>query len=119
MKWLLLSVVIATTVLGDVLQSREMKITGDAAAGPPGLGRVLRLIAVRRYLLLSILAMAISFFAFLALVQTTPLSFAAPASAPSFIIETALAKLALGERVTLRRGAGALLVFGGILLISR
>ena len=119
MRWILLSVVVVSAVIGDLLQSYEMKEEGEQSGGAPGLLRVLRLIASRRYLILAILAMAISFFAFLALVQTEPLSFAVPASAASFILETALAKLLLGERVTLRRGAGVLLVFGGILLISR
>lgn len=119
MKWLLLGIVVVTTVLGDLLQSLEMKQEGDRSGGAPGLWRVIRLIVSRRYLILAMLSMALSFFAFLALVQTEPLSFAVPASAASFILETVLAKLLLGERVTLRRGAGSLLVFSGILLISR
>lgn len=119
MKWLLLSIVIVSVVIGDLLQSYEMKEEAGQSGGAPGVMRVLRLVVSRRYLILSILSMAISFFAFLALVQTEPLSFAVPASAGSFILETALAKLLLGEHVTLRRGAGVLLVFGGILLISR
>jgi drug/metabolite transporter (DMT)-like permease len=119
MKWVLLGIVVVSTVVGDLLQSRQMKEEGDRSGSAPGLGRVLHLIVVRRYLLLSIVSMAISFFAFLALVQTEPISFAVPASAASFILETVLARLVLGERVTMRRGAGALLVTFGILLISR
>jgi len=119
MKWLLVGVVVSTTVLADLLQSHQMKDEGDALGGAPGLVRVLRLVLCRRYLILAILSMAVSFFAFLALVQTQPLSFAVPATAPAFILETVLAKLLLGERVSFRRGAGVLLVFGGILLIAR
>jgi uncharacterized membrane protein len=47
------------------------------------------------------------------------LSFAVPASASSFILETVLAKLVLKEDVGMRRGAGALLVLGGVLLLAR
>lgn len=119
MKWLLLSIVVVSTVMGDLLQSHEMKEEGDRFGTAPGFMRVLWLIAKRRYLLLSIASMAVSFFAFLALVQTQPLSFAVPASAASFILETILAKFVLGERVTVRRGIAALLVSGGIVLISR
>ena len=119
MKWILLTIVVFSAVLGDVMQSYEMKGAGDPSGGAPGLARVLRLIVSRRFLLLSVLSMALSFFAFLALVQTEPLSFAVPASAASFILETVLAKVLLGEHITFRRGTGALLVFGGILLISR
>ncbi len=119
MKWLLLAIVVVTTVAGDLLQSFEMRQEGDRTGHAPGIGRVLQLVVRRRYLLLSILAMAISFFAFLALVQTEPLSFAVPASAASFILETLLANLVLGENISFRRGMGAILVFAGILLIAR
>jgi uncharacterized membrane protein len=63
--------------------------------------------------------MGISFFAFLVLVQTEPLSFAVPASAASFIFETVLAKFVLNEQVTARRAIGSILVLGGILLVAR
>jgi drug/metabolite transporter (DMT)-like permease len=63
--------------------------------------------------------MAVAFFAFLALVQTEPLSFAVPASAGSFILETILAKVLLRENVGKLRAAGALLVFAGIILVAR
>jgi drug/metabolite transporter (DMT)-like permease len=119
MKWLLLSLVVCSAVLGDLLQSREMKIAGRDSGKIPGAIRVLRLIAERRYLLLSILSMAVSFFAFLALVQTEPISFAVPASAASFIVETLLAKVWLKERLSGRRTLGTLVVFGGILLVAR
>jgi drug/metabolite transporter (DMT)-like permease len=119
MRWLLLAVVVLSTVAGDILQSFAMRQEGRGSEKPPGLARVVWLIFRRSYLLLSVFSMAISFFAFLALVQTEPLSFAVPASAASFILETILARVILGERISLRRGTGALLVFAGILLISR
>jgi drug/metabolite transporter (DMT)-like permease len=118
-KWVLLGLVIFTAVFGDLLQSREMKIVGRGSDRLPGAWRVMRLIVERRYLLLAILCMAVSFFAFLALVQTEPISFAVPASAGSFVIETLLAKLWLKERLSARRSLGTLVVFGGILLVAR
>jgi uncharacterized membrane protein len=42
-----------------------------------------------------------------------------PASAASFIVETILAKVLLKEHIGLRRGAGALLVLCGIVLLAR
>ena len=119
MKWLLLAVIVASTVAGDLLQSRGMKIAGGSSAAAPGLARVLGLITSRRDLALAILCMAVSFFAFLALVQTEPISFAVPASAGSFVAETILARFLLRERVASRRALGALLVAGGILLVAR
>ena len=119
MKWLLLSIVVGATALSDLLQSHEMKRAGEQSIGARGLSRMLRTIARRRELILSIGCLAISFFAFMALVQAEPLSFAVPASAASFIIETLLAKLVLKEEVGVRRSAGALLVLGGIVLLAR
>ena len=81
MKWVLLSVMVIATVLSDLLQSYEMKRAGEQSVGARGLGRLLRTIARRRYLILSIVFLACSFFSFMALVQTEPLSFAVPASA--------------------------------------
>ena len=119
MKWILLAVIVASTVVSDVLQSREMRSAAQGSTDAPGLARVLALTVSRRYLVLAILCMAVSFFAFLALVQTEPISFAVPASAGSFVLETALAKFLLGERIALRRGAGALLVACGIVLVAQ
>jgi drug/metabolite transporter (DMT)-like permease len=118
-KWLLLGIVIVSAVLGDLLQSREMKIAGQNSGRMPGAVKVLRLIFERRYLLLAIVSMAVSFFAFLALVQTEPISFAVPASAGSFVIETLLAKLWLKESLSGRRTLGTLVVLAGILLVAR
>jgi len=119
MKWMLLSIVVTATALSDLLQSHEMKRAGEQSVGARGLARLLKTIAMRRYLILSIVCLAISFFAFMALVQAEPLSFAVPASASSFILETVLAKFVLKEHVGMRRGAGALLVLGGVMLLAR
>jgi drug/metabolite transporter (DMT)-like permease len=118
-KWILLAVIVAATVLGDLLQSYEMKRSGEQSVDARGLARLLRMIVSRRYLFLGIVCMAISFFAFMALVQTAPLSFAVPASAATFVLETVLAKFVLKEAVGTRRAAGALLVLGGVVLLAR
>jgi drug/metabolite transporter (DMT)-like permease len=117
-KWLLLSVIVLATVMGDLLQSYEMKRSGEQSVNARGLARLLRMIVSRRHLLLSIFCMAISFFAFMALVQIAPLSFAVPASAATFVLETLLAKFVLKEHVGKRRAAGALLVLSGVVLLA-
>jgi drug/metabolite transporter (DMT)-like permease len=109
---------VTATVLSDLLQSYEMKKAGRQSVGGRGLLRLLRLIARRRYLILAILCMAVSFFSFMALVQAEPLSFAVPASAASYVFETVLAKVVLRERIGLRRAAGTLIVLGGVLLVG-
>ncbi len=119
MKWVLLAVIVVATVLADLLQSHEMKRSGEQRVDARGLGRLLRMLVSRRYLVLAIVCMAFSFFAFLALVQVTPLSFAVPASAATFVLETLLAKLVLKEAVGKRRALGAMLVLGGVLLLAQ
>jgi drug/metabolite transporter (DMT)-like permease len=118
MKWLLVALMVVATVLSDLLQSYEMKRAGEQSVGARGMLRLLGMIAQRRFLILAILCMAVSFFSFMALVQTEPLSFAVPASAASFILETILAKLVLKERVGVKRAAGALLVLAGVVLLG-
>jgi len=119
MKWLLLALVIFPAVLGDLLQSREMKRAGGADEHMPGAGAVLWLLVTKRNLLLAMFCMAVSFFAFLALVQTEPISFAVPASAGTFVVETILARLWLKERSSPRKILGTLVVFGGLMLVAR
>ncbi|HUA82256.1 MAG TPA: EamA family transporter [Bryobacteraceae bacterium] len=118
MKWLLVGLMVAATVVSDLLQSREMKRAGHHSVDARGLLRLLRLIAERRFLALAVACMAVSFFTFMALVQTEPLSFAVPASAASFIFETLSAKFLLREKVGVRRAAGALLVLCGVVLVG-
>jgi uncharacterized membrane protein len=119
MKWILLAIMVATTVAADLLQSREMKTAVSENEDLDGNWRILRLIGTRRYLALAILSMALSFFAFLALVQIEPISFVVPASSASFVIEIILARFILKERLTTRRALGVLLVSGGIILVAR
>jgi len=63
-------------------------------------------------------AMAISFFAFMALVSIAELSFAVPATAITYILETILAKYMLKEQVSGTRWAGVLLVAAGVGLLT-
>lgn len=118
-RWVLVSIIVVCTVLSDLLQSHTMKQTGEQKVDARGLARLIKIIARRRALLASIFLMAISFFAFMALVQREPLSFAVPASAATLILETLLAKWVLREPVGARRFAAAALVLGGVVLLSR
>ncbi len=117
--WLLLAAIVACTVSGDLLQSFEMKRHGEITDfGPSGIGRALTAMARKKFLILAVFFMAISFFAFLALVQTADLSFAVPASAASIVFETILARLILKERVDSRRWWGVCLVALGVALLA-
>ena len=111
--WLLVSIIVAATCTGDVLQSLEMKRHAESGLGDTASG-----IFRRPLLMLSVVFMAVSFFAFIVLLQFADLSFAVPASALSFVIETILARWILRERVNARRWMGTLLVAGGVALLT-
>jgi drug/metabolite transporter (DMT)-like permease len=116
--WLLVALIVAGTVAGDTLQSFEMKRHGEIHFRSSSLGRVAANLAMKKYLILAIVCMAISFFAFMTLVSQADLSFAVPASAASFVFETILARLVLRERVDAKRWMGAALVAGGVALLA-
>lgn len=117
--WLLVSGVVVSTLLADLLQSGAMKRHGKVTDFRPGSisrtwGRMLQMTPV----LLSVLFMASSFFFFLKLLEISALSFAVPATAGSIVVETAVARIALGETVTPLRWIGVSLVALGVLLLA-
>ena len=63
--------------------------------------------------------MAVSFFAFMTLLEGADLSFAVPASAASLVLETILARIVLKEHVDTRRWLGACLVACGVALLAK
>jgi len=119
MKWLLVAVIAAATTISDVLQAAAMKRHGEIRDFRPGaIGRLLALLARNKLIVVSIAAMTVSFFAFIALLAVADLSFAVPATAASYVLETVLAKYLLQEPVTWARWAGASLVACGVALLS-
>jgi drug/metabolite transporter (DMT)-like permease len=114
-QWILVGVIVAATTLGDLLQSSEMKKHGEIEEIRPGL---LADFARRGRLILAVAFMAVSFFAFMTLLSVADLSFAVPATAATYVVETILAKYVLKERVTGRRWAGALLVACGVAMLA-
>ncbi len=121
MKWLMVALIVGSTVLADLLQSFEMKRHGEVEMEdlrPGRVGRMLAGLARRGPLVLAVFLMAISFFAFMKLLSVADLSFAVPVTAASVVIETILAKLVLKEHVTRMRWAGACFVACGAALLA-
>ena len=116
---LLVALVVIPGTVGDVLNSIGMERMGEITDwSVPNLLLVGRGMLRNGYILAGMPAMAISFFALMALLSTTAMSFAVPITASSYILETALAKYLLGERVDWRRWAGACLVAVGVAMLS-
>lgn len=119
MKWIVIALMTAATTTGEVLQAMGMKRHGEIRDFRPGaLGRALALAVRNRFVIGGFAAMAVSFFAFMKLLTLSDLSFAVPVSAVTYVAETILAKYVLKEHVNRLRWAGALLVIGGVVLVS-
>jgi bacterial/archaeal transporter family protein len=120
MTWLLVAIIVVSTAVGQVLQAVEMRRHGEIHDfRPSAIGRLLGLLARNKYIVASVVALGISFFAFMALLSATDMSFAVPATAASYVLETVLAKYLLKEPVGMGRWAGASLVAVGVALLSR
>jgi drug/metabolite transporter (DMT)-like permease len=119
MKWALIGVVVAATTAGEVMQALGMRRHGEIRDfRPSALGRAAAILARNGFVIGSVAAMAISFFAYMALLTVADLSFAVPATAITYVFETVLAKYVLKEQVNWLRWAGAWLVICGVALVS-
>ena len=85
---------------------------------PSGIRALLATMARKKYLILAVFFMALSFFAFLKLLEIADLSYAVPVSALTIVIDTVLARVLLKEHVDWRRWTGAALVTAGVYLVS-
>ena len=116
---LLVALVVVPGTVGDLLSSAGMKRQGPVTDwSPRGLLRLVRHLIRNPYIMAGVPAMAVSFFALLVLLSRSAISFAVPLTASSYVLETALAKYLLHERVHWRRWVGASLVALGVALLS-
>jgi drug/metabolite transporter (DMT)-like permease len=113
MQWTLVLAVVLTTIGGDLLQAREMQKHSRS-----GIAETTVHFFRRPLLIASIVCMALSFVAFLLLLRVADLSFAVPATAASFVFETALARWYLREHVDVRRWVASLLVTCGVAMLA-
>ncbi|HEY1336501.1 MAG TPA: EamA family transporter [Bryobacteraceae bacterium] len=119
MKWALIAIIVTATTVGEVLQALGMRRHGEIRDFRPGaLGRAAALLARNRFVIGSVVAMAVSFFAYMGLLTVSDLSFAVPATAVTYVFETILARYVLKEHVNWLRWAGASLVICGVALVS-
>ena len=119
MKWMLVGIIALCNTTGDVFNAAGMKRQGELdQLNVRSVGRMLARIFHNPLVLCGLAALAISFFAFLSLLSIATVSFAVPATAISYLLETALAKYVLKEVVTWRRWTGAILVACGVALLS-
>ena len=113
MKWILVMIIVACNASGDLLNSFGMR-----RQGPVEKLTVLRKLVRNGYVIGGVFAMAVAFFALLSLLSIADLSFAVPATAASYLVETILAKAILKEDVRWQRWLGAIMVACGVGLLA-
>ena len=119
MRFFLLFFVVGGTVAGDLLKAAGMRRAGPIDDfRPRSLAADARRIGGSPLICLCLLGYTLSFFAFMALLSIADVSFAVPATAAAYVVETLLAKTLLGETISTRRWASALLVTCGVVLVS-
>lgn len=119
MKWILVGIIALCNTLGDVLNTAGMKRQGEVEdLRPRSFGMMIKRIFRNPLVLCGFAAMAVSFFALLSLLSIATVSFAVPATAISYLLETLLAKYILREDVRWRRWAAASLVACGVVMLS-
>jgi drug/metabolite transporter (DMT)-like permease len=119
MKWLLVLVIVLCNASGDLMNAYGMQRHGAVKDfRPSGIRRLLQSLAQNRFVVGGTVAMAIGFFALLALLSIADLSFAVPATSASYLLETILAKSLLKEDVRWQRWMGACMVACGVGLLS-
>jgi drug/metabolite transporter (DMT)-like permease len=119
MKWILVAVIVLGNTTGDLLNTTGMKRHGEIENFHPGhIAHLLHSLARNGFVVGGIAAMAVSFFSLMALLSIADLSFAIPATAGSYMVETLLARYLLGEHIVPLRWAGASLVAFGVMLLA-
>jgi drug/metabolite transporter (DMT)-like permease len=111
-----LIVVFGTT--GEIFMSRAMKETGEVKNFRPAalVAVILRALRVK-WMWFGVGMMAIGFFSLLAVFSFENVSFVVPVTALSYVVGALGGRFFLGERVSLQRWIGILLVCAGVTLV--
>ena len=109
--WFLLIVSVLSGTAGDLLNAKSMRDHGEIHDFRPGaVAHVIAWLARDFFMLAGVLAQAVSFFSFAALLGVADLSFAVPATALGRCSQDSLREIFLREYVCWRRWTGAPLV---------
>jgi drug/metabolite transporter (DMT)-like permease len=119
--WAGITLVVISSVAGDVLLAKGMKQVGDVGhlLRSAGISTVVLRTLRNSNFLLGLLSMTISFYSLLFGLSWGDLSLVAPAAASlTFVGNAVAARIFLHERVDRRRWMAALLVAGGVALLA-
>jgi drug/metabolite transporter (DMT)-like permease len=115
--FLMFFIVVFGTV-GEIFVSRAMKENGEVKNFRPValLAVILRALRVK-WMWLGVGMMAVGFFSLLAVFSFANVSFVVPVTALSYVVGALGGRFFLGERVSLQRWIGILLVCAGVTLV--
>ena len=118
-EWRLAALTSICNTIGDVLNTAGMKREPEVERLNLRTLVVMLSRIVRNPLVIGgVASLTVGFFAMMSLLSIANVSFAVPATAISFVLETLLAKYILKEDVGLRRWAAATLVACGVVLLQ-
>jgi transporter family protein len=119
MQWRLAALTSVCNTVGDVLNTAGMKREPEVEKlNLKALTAMLSRIVRNPLVIGGVLSLTAGFVAMVSLLSIANVSFAVPATAISFVLETLLAKYILKEDVGLRRWAAATLVACGVILLQ-
>jgi drug/metabolite transporter (DMT)-like permease len=119
--WIGITLVVISSVAGDVLLAKGMKQVGDVPSllRRAGISAVILRTLRNSNFLLGLLSMTVSFYSLLFGLSWGDVSLVAPAAASlTFVGNAVAARIFLHERVDQRRWMAALLVAGGVALLA-
>jgi drug/metabolite transporter (DMT)-like permease len=116
--FILFTIIVAAGTGGELCVSRAMKSVGEAKSFRPAeIARVVLRALRQPWMWAGVAMMASAFFALLGALSMYNVSFVVPVTALSYVAGAFGGAAFLGERVTLRRWAGVLLVAIGVTLV--
>jgi transporter family protein len=114
----MIAIIVFCTSAANVLIARGMRQVGEVSILRPGLvASLIKRVLKNASFLMSVVLMALSFFAFLAILSWDDVSLVIPATSLEYVLSTMGAKYILKERISSLRWAGICLVCIGVALI--
>lgn len=117
-EFILFFFIVIFGTMGEIFVSRAMKQTGEVKDFRPLalVGVILRALRIK-WMWLGVGMMAIGFFSLLGIFSFENVSFVVPVTALGYVVGALGGKFFLGERVSLQRWIGILLVCAGVTLV--